>query len=308
MTAWARQSSVNIVIIKTLVINNSEHPSPPRNYRLFAAMSTPPPITEMRALEPGSLHVWLTRLERYCQEGGENEQHLTAGITDAELVHANAFRLPAARHRYLQVRCEVRQCLARYTHLHPLELELARSEQGKPFLKNTPLPLDFNLSHSGEYLALVVSAGSAVGIDLEQVSARRSWQAIAQRFFHPEEFAQLMALPEVDREQGFYRYWTLKEAFFKARGTGISTGLEKAIFNLRNSKIDYRFAAELNEDTACWQFQQGQWNLHYHLAIACKEPCERPLAVCFFEGGGVTTTISQHMDRDPGAPVMVSSA
>lgn len=266
-------------------------------------MSTPPSIAEMRAPEPGGLHVWLTLLEPHSEDGSENELRLTTAVTDAELEHANTFRLAAARHRYLQVRREVRQCLARYTRLNPLELQLARTDQGKPFLMNAPLPLGFNLSHSGEYLALVVSGGAVVGVDLEQVSRRRSWQAIAERFFHPEEFVQLMALPEADRQQAFYRYWTLKEAFFKARGTGISTGLEKAIFNLRDTKINYRFAAELNEDTGCWQFQQGLWNGEYHLALACKEAHSQPLNTSFFQGGAVGQSASPHLTT----PVMASS-
>src|SRR5690606_18832394 len=136
----------------------------------------------------------------------------------------------------------------------------------------------------------------ALGIDLEQLDQRRNWQAIAARYFHQDEVAQLLALPELEKCAGFYHGWTLKEAFFKARGTGIATGLDKAVFNIENAAITCRFAASLNEQPDAWQFQLWQWNQDFHLALAWKEITSNAAEITFYRGGVVGT---QLLDLQP---------
>src|SRR5690606_34634310 len=170
----------------------------------------------MQALPPHQLDIWLTCLGPSCETAQADF------VSDEELAQAQKFSHPPARKRYLQVRTEVRRCLALYTGLQPQELLFEREAGGKPVLVNAPQPLSFNLSHCGDYLALAVGAVRRVGVDLERLSGQRSWRAIAERYFHREEVTQLLALPEAERRPGFYRWWTLKEAFFKARGTGIA--------------------------------------------------------------------------------------
>jgi 4'-phosphopantetheinyl transferase len=274
-------------------------------------MPQPSPPIEIRALDSGSLHIWLTQLTPYkaneAYRVNKIAAQLMANLSTAELNRANTFSRPEARHRYLQVRSEVRTCLARYARMHPRELNLEPDAQGKPLLTNVPT-ISFNLSHSGEYLALAISSGADVGIDLEQISERRSWHAIAQRYFHQDELTQLMALPETERHQAFYRWWTLKEAFFKARGTGIATGLDKAVFDLRGAKISYRFAPDLAENTDNWQFQQGQWQHNYSLALACRAPCAQPLKLYFYQGRLTDDQILEAASLALAVPMMSSSA
>lgn len=235
----------------------------------------------MQALRPPQLDIWLTRLGPSCLDlSGEAAQ--ANFLSDQELAHAQKFSHAAARERYLQVRTEVRRCLALYTGLQPQELVFGREAGGKPVLINTPQPLSFNLSHSGDYLALAVSAAQAVGIDLEHTSERQSWRAIAERYFHPEEVTQLRARPEAEQRLCFYHWWTLKEAFFKARGTGIATGLDKAVFSFNDCVINCRFAPELLEDSDSWQFQLWQWNPGYHLALAWKNAAANQAAITFY--------------------------
>lgn len=238
----------------------------------------------MRALLPHQLHIWLTDLR---SPFGPQSSLLSAN----ELAHAQTFSRPPARERYLQVRAEVRRCLADYTGMAPQDLVFDRTATGKPVLGNVPHPLSFNISHSGDYLVIAVCAGHALGIDLEQVNQRRNWQAIAERYFHQDEVAQLLALPEPEKCAGFYHRWTLKEAFFKARGTGIATGLDKAVFNLDNDAITCRLAASLNEQPDAWQFQLWHWNHNYHLALAWKEIASNAAEITFYRGGVVGTQL-----------------
>jgi 4'-phosphopantetheinyl transferase len=158
-------------------------------------------------------------------------------------------------------------------------LEFARREQGKPYLLNSPLY--FNLSHSGNFAALAVSAQGEIGIDIETIRAR-NFLAIAERYYHTDELKQLLATPEAEREQLFFKLWTLKEAFFKATGGGISTGLDKVVFELNHNKIKARFAPELNEHETDWQFQQTFIDHSHLLAVALNT--KETMQTHFFDG------------------------
>lgn len=102
---------------------------------------------------------------------------------------------------------------------------------GKPKLKG-PLPLAFNLSHSGDWAALAIvdkddptKEPLEVGLDLETV-AQRSALALAKRFFSPEEWQSLSLCPDYAQQNRlFTKLWTRKEACLKLWGTGMSTSL-----------------------------------------------------------------------------------
>ena len=94
------------------------------------------------------------------------------------------------------------------------------NESGKPEIQGSGGP-GFNLSHSGVYVAVAVTGAGRVGIDIEVHRPDCGFLAIAREYFCPAELACLNARPE-QTEALFYRYWTLKEAYLKALGSGLS--------------------------------------------------------------------------------------
>ena len=92
---------------------------------------------------------------------------------------------------------------------------------GKPFFPDLPA-FHFSLSHSGDFVLCAVSH-SPVGCDIEE--PRRYDPEIVTRFFHPDEAALLLSLPEEQRPAAFYRLWTCKESFLKAIGLGFNLPL-----------------------------------------------------------------------------------
>ena len=125
-----------------------------------------------------------------------------------------------------------RRLLSRYAPVAPGDWEFTVNDQGKPALAGTEHALDFNLSHSGDWLACAVTAGSAVGVDLEYRQPKRVTMKLARRFFHPQEVATLQDCSEVMQQDRFYDYWTLKEAAVKARGLALAPGLQTRSFEL----------------------------------------------------------------------------
>lgn len=143
---------------------------------------------------------------------------------------ARAARVPRGenRRRFVVSRAVLRCLLSRYAEVAPEQLRFDYGPHGKPELASTgpARGLSFNMSHSGDVILYAVALGRSVGIDVEYQRHRSNFMRIAERFFSIEECEALHALPERDRPSAFYRCWTRKEAYVKARGDGIAAGLD----------------------------------------------------------------------------------
>ena len=113
--------------------------------------------------------------------------------------------------------CLLRQALARCAP-ETAELPLRTGAYGKPYFPDAP-QVHFSISHSGAYWLCAVS-GAPVGLDIQQHRPCRA-QALAQRFFSPEENAYLQKTDGIP----FFDLWCAKESYLKYTGQGLS-GLE----------------------------------------------------------------------------------
>tara|TARA_R110002049_G_scaffold3544_8_gene26464 strand:- start:1831 stop:2553 length:723 start_codon:yes stop_codon:yes gene_type:complete len=125
-----------------------------------------------------------------------------------------------------------RAVLSRYAPVRPDEWRFAAGRHGKPCLADLSVELEFNLSHSGEWLIFAISRAAALGVDIEHTGKARDVMRLARRFFSGTETADLEALPEARRRQRFYDYWTLKEATVKASGGALAPALGGLAFEL----------------------------------------------------------------------------
>lgn len=114
---------------------------------------------------------------------------------------------------------------------HPIRsLDFTTTEYGKPYLLNYP-DFSFNHSHSQNFYALATSSNvQNLGIDVEELSRKVRFEALAQHAFHPEELKNWQAL-DYDPEYWF-KVWTTKEAVLKASGLGIRMNLNELNTNL----------------------------------------------------------------------------
>ncbi|EHA5004332.1 4'-phosphopantetheinyl transferase AcpT [Salmonella enterica subsp. diarizonae] len=100
--------------------------------------------------------------------------------------------------------------------LSPLP-EIVYGEQGKPAF-STGTPLWFNLSHSGDNIALLLSDEGEVGCDIEVIRPRDNWRSLANAVFSLGEYAEMEAERPERQLAAFWRIWTRKEAIVKQRG------------------------------------------------------------------------------------------
>lgn len=149
--------------------------------------------------------------------------------------------------------------------LREREVVTSLGKNGKPYLPGEP-QIHFNLSHS-ENMALAVFAGTETGCDIEKI--QEADMALAEKFLHPGEYAYLARQPKgTQRNEAFYRIWTLKESFVKAVGAGMM--LPFHFFEVRIGPGE-RIAVWQKVDRAAYTFRE------YRFGGYCA-------AVCFRDG------------------------
>jgi 4'-phosphopantetheinyl transferase len=77
-------------------------------------------------------------------------------------------------------------------------------------------------------------------------------------------------LPDAQKPRRFQRLWTLKEAYLKALGTGISGGLGSMTFRFEGDGV--RFERQADAGAALWQFGEFEIDGEFLAAIACRPP------------------------------------
>lgn len=182
---------------------------------------TAPPARRL-TLGDDAVHVWRAPLDHPEALAAR----LAEGLSAQERERAARFRRPELAARFMAGRGIVRDVLARYLNARPAELRFAVAERGKPGLSAPHRWLRFNASNSGGLTLVAVTAGREVGVDVEEIRSVPEALAIADRMLSERERAALRALPEEQRQDAFLHCWTRKEAYIKAVGGGLWTGLD----------------------------------------------------------------------------------
>ena len=144
-------------------------------------------------------------------------------LSEEERTKAAGIANPAVRGRFEIGRGLRRKMLSEATGLLAGEITFSESEEGKPRALNAA-GWDFNVSHSGDYVAVAVGRGQ-VGVDLEQVRPVREMESIVERYFHPDEAAAWRAVAPGLREEALFVLWSAREASMKCVGLGLARGL-----------------------------------------------------------------------------------
>jgi 4'-phosphopantetheinyl transferase len=189
------------------------------------------------------------------------------------------------RRRFLLTRALVRTMLSRYAGVRPTDWSFIANVHGRPEILDRPrgVPdLRFNVSHTEGLIACAVTIGREVGVDVEHIGRRLTYD-VAARFFAPREVSDLRDLSEDEQHRVFFDYWTLKEAYIKARGFGLALPLADFAFTLSPpAPPRIAFEPSLQDDAATWQFHQ-EWPTPLHrLGLAVRrEGADLPVRIRF---------------------------
>lgn len=178
--------------------------------------------SRLAAPATGQCHVWWTR-----------PADAPSGLIEVLDVHERSRRQrlarPADRRRYLTAHALLRVALAGYLECDPAALRFTArcktcgGRHGKPRLLAPDGGLEVSLSHSGNRVAVGVTVGVPIGVDVEETTGQRDLEAMRDLALSARERRSLDRLAASDRAVGFLRYWTRKEAVLKATGDGLAT-------------------------------------------------------------------------------------
>ena len=210
-------------------------------------------------LGPDEVHVWFVNLAVNAHAVAE----LTASLPCAEQERALSFRGGAPRTQFVVTRSALRSILSADLDVSPLRLEFVHGPAGKPALAHWP-GLHFNVSHSADVALIAVTRRGEVGVDVERLRPFANDLGMAERFFSPYETGVLRSLEGERRRAAFFHAWTRKEAYLKARGQGLSYGLERVEVTLLPEE-----AARFLRIDGCERLA-AQWSLHHLVpAVGC---------------------------------------
>ena len=156
-------------------------------------------------------------------------QRFLNNLAADEQARAERFYFERDREHFIVARGVLRAILAGYLNRVPECLSFCYSSHGKPALagESDEDAIRFSVSHSHGVALYAVTRGREVGIDLEHIRSDLAVAEIAERFFSRREVEMLRTLPTEDQRQAFFRCWTRKEAYIKARGEGLSLPLDQ---------------------------------------------------------------------------------
>jgi 4'-phosphopantetheinyl transferase len=205
-------------------------------------------------------------------QAAEVQSSFVALLTAQERDRMQRFRFETLRRQYALTRALQRNVLSAYTpEIAPAKWEFEVTSEGRPFLASAfeHTGLHFNLSHTEGLVAMAVCRHARVGIDVEKM--HRAPLDVAERYFSAAEIAQLRVLPAEEQSRHFLRLWTLKEAWLKAIGTGISGGLDQMSI-IFSSADEFTFERADDGDAARWRFSQFEIGQEHVLALAVLPP------------------------------------
>jgi 4'-phosphopantetheinyl transferase len=180
------------------------------------------PAPEKLRLDDDEVHVWRASLNQPAATLVVFKQILAAD----ELERAAKFHFQKDRDHFITARALLRIILASYLRREPEQLRFSFNEYGKPAVADSET-VRFNLSHSRDMVIYAVARNRELGLDLEYVRKDFDTAQIARQFFSRREVEALRALPPGLQAEGFFRCWTRKEAYIKARGQGLSLPLDQ---------------------------------------------------------------------------------
>jgi 4'-phosphopantetheinyl transferase len=199
------------------------------------------------------------------------EAHLRAlhALPPDERQRAARFVFPKDRIGFVAAHSLLRHTLSDYEDVPAAAWAFTTNRYGKPAPADQQVAtnLRFNLAHTQGLVACAVCRGVDVGIDVESLEPRFDPLDLARQYFSQSEVASLHACPEEDRHTRFIEHWTLKEAYVKAIGVGLSHPLGAFGFVLEGATT-LRFEPPTSDDGSGWHFALLAPSPRHRMAVA----------------------------------------
>lgn len=210
-------------------------------------------ITNTQVLPPNEVHLWFVA---FSDVAAEPLAHYGALLDAEEIERRGRFHFERDQRAYAVSHALLRTTLSHYAPVAAADWRFVAGPHGRPEIASPVefTDLRFNLSHTRGAALVGVVRRHDVGVDLESIERANDGDALAERYFSPQEVGDLRALSDERRREAFFEYWTLKEAYVKARGLGLYLPLDRFSFSFDDRAIRIACEPELGDEPHRWRF------------------------------------------------------
>lgn len=219
--------------------------------------------------------VWIRAIDDELQHIDRYKTYLNK----EEILRASRFYFDHLTNDYIVCRGFAKWTISNLLNTSPQEVVFSKRENGKPYLANHE-DLQFNISHAGRKVALVITLKNIIGVDIEYHDRSVDYIKLAKHFFSKTEYHEILNVKKEDLSASFFRCWTRKEAFIKALGDGLNFPLDLFAVNFAADKTPELLHTFWDEDEKeRWQlfnipFPKGE-NEDYSGAVAVRSKNKR---------------------------------
>lgn len=193
-----------------------------------------------------------------------------AVLSAPERERAARFRFERDRRLYVVTHAMLRRALAERLQEDPSRLEFDHNAYGRPELASPHARrIRFSLSHSHGMAVCALTPERDIGVDVEPLG-RELPLAVAERYFAPFELEDVLGLPTEEQAARFFAYWTLKEAYVKARGIGLSLPVARIAFVLSDTHVEFTPDAQVEPEPKDWTFHSFRIGSTHQAALALR--------------------------------------
>jgi 4'-phosphopantetheinyl transferase len=228
-------------------------------------------MSEPSPRAPHTIRAWHAHVDRIWPSAASHDRALT-WLSPAERARYDRFRHDVDREMFLLGRAMARSLVGRALVVAPDAWPWREGPRGRPEIDRPDSPVSFNVAHSGGVVVCAVAHEAEVGIDVEDRRRARLDRELVDRYCSSSEAADIARAGD-DWQDRFLRYWTLKEAYLKARGLGIAVHLSDLSFTLGpNGDARVDFLASLAGSDPNWTFDLRDLDDGHYVAIAASTP------------------------------------
>lgn len=231
--------------------------------------------TDLLPLSASDLHLWFVAVD---PQDLETRKTCFRQLPADEQERCLRFRAEKDQALYAVSHAMLRRVLSRYAAVEPEDWNFGTVANGKPVLdqRHRGIDLAFNLTHTPGMAACVVSRLRDVGVDAEWTGRRTNREALADNCFADPELAHWKSLVEPDRRDTFFDLWTLKEAYIKGVGVGLSVSLKGFWFDgVHTLNPSIHFIESTSDQPRNWSFHRQVLSASHRAAVAARiEPGE----------------------------------
>lgn len=216
------------------------------------------------------IHVWSINLDI-------NEKKITylnSFLSEDEIIKASKFRFKKDKNCSIISRGTLRFLSGKYLNIDPKTIKFKYGKYGKPYY-DLETELKFNVSHSGNLAVIAFVLNSDIGIDIEKLKYDFEVMDIVDNYFSRSEIESLNKFPVQDQVKGFYRCWTRKESFIKAKSKGLSFPLDAFSVSIDSDKKTELLETKWNKkEKDSWSLFSFSPQEEYMGAISVKDSLE----------------------------------